>query len=112
MSYQHKKLAEGRWGELPFASQMANIGSEVIRAINWKKKDNLSYSQQAFERALELLYLTIENQKNKKRLKELTRLYEVLVDYFAFDNEYGSTDKLWQNYFIGFNYMAQCLKKD
>jgi len=53
------------------------------------------------------LYLTIADPKNKKRLRELTRIYEVLVDYFAFDNEYGSTDQLWQNYFLAFNYLAQ-----
>lgn len=61
----------------------------------------------AFERALELLSFTISDKKNKNRLKELTRLNEVLVDYFAFDNEYGSSDKLWQNYFYAFNYLAR-----
>lgn len=107
MSYQHKELADGRWFELSFPAQMANVGSEVIRAINWKNKNNPEYSSKAFERALELLSLTISDNKNKKRLRELTRLYETLVDYFAFNNEYGSTDKAWQNYFLGFNYMAR-----
>ncbi len=107
MNYQHKYLADGRWFEIPFTAQMANIGSEVIRSINWKNKKNPEYSQKAFERALELLSLTISDIKNKKRLRELTRLYEVLVDYFAFDNEYKSTDQLWQNYFLAFNYKAR-----
>ena len=110
MSYQHKNLADGKWFELSFPSQMANIGSEVNRTINWKNKNNFDYSGQAFQRALELLYLTISDPKNKKRLRELTRLYEVLVDYFAFDNEYGSTDQLWQNYFLAFNYLARLEK--
>lgn len=104
---KHKNLANGRWFEFSFPVQMANIGSEVHRTINWKNKNNLKYSQEAFERALELLDLTISDPKNKKRLRELTRLYEVLVDYFAYDNEYGSTDQLWQNYFFAFNYLAQ-----
>ncbi len=103
----HKNLASGKWFELSFPVQMANIGSEVIRAINWKNKDNPQYCRQAFQRGLELLYLTISDPKNKRRLRELTRLYEVLVDWFAFDNEYGSTEKAWQNYFLGFNYLAQ-----
>ncbi|MFH1097142.1 MAG: hypothetical protein V1749_06555 [Candidatus Desantisbacteria bacterium] len=107
MSYQHKDLANGRWFDLSFPTQMANIGSEINRAINWKNKNNPEYCQQAFERGLELLYLTISDQKNKKRLRELTRVYEVLVDYFAFDNEYGSSDQLWQNYFFAFNYLAR-----
>jgi len=107
MSYQHKELASGRWFELSFPVQMANIGSEVIRAINWKNKNNPEYCQKAFERSLELLSLTIDDHNNKNRLKELTRLYEVLVDYFAFDNEYKSSDKSWQNYFLAFNYLAR-----
>ena len=107
MSYQHKNLAGGKWFELSFPVQMANIGSEVSRAINWKNKNNPEYSQKAFERALELLSLTISDEKNKKRLRELTRLNEVLVDYFAFNNEYKSSDQSWQNYFLAFNYMAR-----
>lgn len=107
MNYQHKDLAGGRWFELSFPAQMANIGSEVIRAINWRNKKNPEYSQKAFERALELLSLTISDTKNKKRLRELTRLYEVLVDYFAFNNEYKSTDKSWQSYFFAFNYLSR-----
>jgi len=107
MSYQHQQLAKGQWFEMLFYSQMANIGSEVIRAIKWKNKNNIGYSRQASERALELLSLTIDDIKNINRLKELTRLYEVLVDYFYADNEYKSSDKLWTNYFLAFNYAAR-----
>jgi hypothetical protein len=32
---------------------------------------------------------------------------ECLVDYFMFDNEYGSSDELWQQYFYGFAYAAR-----
>ncbi|MDO8668453.1 MAG: hypothetical protein Q7K35_05205 [bacterium] len=107
MIYQHRQLASGRWREMPFFEQMANIGSEVERAINWKKKDNRSYSQQAFERGLELLDLTISDSKNLKRLKELVRARETLADYFAFNNDYHSTDKSWSNYFYAFNYASR-----
>lgn len=107
MKYQHKKLAGGRWENLSFVEQMANIGSEVERAILWRKKASNSDSQKAFERALELLDLTITSPKNKKRLRELTRLREVLVDYFFGKNEYSSSNKLWHNYFYPFNYAAR-----
>jgi hypothetical protein len=106
MNYQHKELASGRWFQLSFFEQMANIGSEIGRAINWRKKDKKT-SESAFERGLELLDLTIKDPKNKKRLKELCRLREVLVDYFCFDNIYGSSDEKWNNYFYAFNYAAR-----
>ena len=106
MNYQHKNLAQGRWMELSFFEQMANVGSEVKRAIKWRA-ENPAYSQAAFERALELLDLTAADNKNRFRLKELLRLREVLVDYFQFDNLYGSSDQQWQNYFYAFNYAAR-----
>lgn len=82
MEIQHKDLAMGRWKEFSFFEQMANIGSEVERALKWREKNNSEYSVLAFERALELLDLTIEDDKNNSRLKELMRLRETLADYF------------------------------
>ena len=86
MKYQHRKLASGKWQSLSFSQQMANIGSEVERKIIWRNKKNVPYSQRAMERALELLSFTIADRKNRKRLKELTRLREVLLDYFFGQN--------------------------
>ncbi len=109
MKYQHKELAAGRWFELTFFEQMANIGSEVERAIIWQEK-NKEYCQKAIERALELLDLTIADMRNRTRLKELTRLREALVDYFYFDNQFSSSGKSWRKYFFAFAYAAR-LKK-
>jgi hypothetical protein len=107
MTYIHQEMANGRWFELPLIEQLANIGSEIERTINWRNKGNRQYSNNAFERGLELLDLTIADKKHIKRLKELTRLREVLVDYFFGDNQYSSSDKLWQKYFYAFNYAAR-----
>jgi len=106
MSYIHKELSAGRWQKLSFIEQMANIGSEVERAISWREK-NKDFAKKAFIRQLELLDLTIADQKNRHHLKELTRLREVLTDYFAFNNQYHSSDKLWQKYFYPFNFAAR-----
>lgn len=107
MSFEHKELAGGRWMELPFFEQMANVGSEIERTIKWRNKGNDNYSQRAFERALELLYLTIDDKKNISRLRELTRVREALSDFYLFNNEYNSTDLCWQKYFYQFTYAAR-----
>lgn len=107
MSSQPVRITPERWYQLSFVAQMANIGSEVERTMSWRKKGNLDYSQLAFERALELLDLTIAGLKSFSRLKELVRLREVLADYFAFDNIYDSSDAQWHNYFYAFNYAAR-----
>lgn len=107
MSIVHKKLANDGWHHLTLLEQMANIGSEVYRAINWKNKGNLEYSNLAFYRALELIDLTIADTKNAGRLKEILRMREFLVDYFAGENIYLSDNKFWENYFYSFNYAAR-----
>ena len=83
MNYQHKDLTLGRWSQLSFLEQMANIGSEVERALNWRIKKNTDYAQKAFERALELIDLTLDNDRNYAHLKEITRMREAIVDYFS-----------------------------
>mgnify|MGYP001571675285 CR=1 FL=1 len=94
-----------RWFIFSLVEQMANIGAEIGRAINWRIKGTKE-SQAFFERGLELLDVTISDPKNRKRLKELLRVRETLVDYFMFDNIYGSSDEKWNNYFYAFNYAA------
>lgn len=103
MTVYHKNLKE-RWNELSLAEQLANVGSEVERALKWQEKRNPDYANMAFERALELLDYTTEKMNNFHRLRELRRLRETLVDYFAGDNIYGSSPRLFRNYFYGFNY--------
>ncbi|MFC1627468.1 hypothetical protein ACFL18_02875 [Patescibacteria group bacterium] len=34
----HQNLKKGRWNKLSLIEQMANIGSEISRTINWKQK--------------------------------------------------------------------------
>jgi len=107
MSVQHKDLAAGRWAELSFVEQMANVGSEVERTISWKKRKNDEYSALAFERAIELLDLTIWTRRESAKLRELLRVRELLADHFAFENQYCSKDEDWQKYFYAFTYAAR-----
>ncbi len=104
---QHQELASGRWAELSLCEQMAHIGSEVSRAMNWRSKGRKDYSEKAAARALELLFLSIDATGRSAVRRELTRLHEVLVDDFYGDNHYGSTDALWRRYFDHFNFAAR-----
>jgi hypothetical protein len=107
MNLQHKDLAAGRWNELPFLEQMANIGGEVERALKWREKNNVEYSVKAFERALELIDLTLAHRERFPRLREVARMREALVDYFCGTNEFKSTDDSWKSYFSHFAYAVR-----
>ena len=97
---QHKKQSQGDWHKRPFLEQIANIGSEVYRAINWRKKNNEEYAELAFERSLELFDLSKGSKLLYSEYKELLRMREIWVDYFKYDNVYNSTEEDINKYFM------------
>jgi hypothetical protein len=106
MSAVHSELAAGRWYTFPLVEQLANVGSEVERALSWTAKGNAEYSRRAITRGLELLGLTIADPRHRHRLKELTRLRETLLDYFWGENEFGSGERTWRRYFQAYGTAA------
>jgi hypothetical protein len=102
MTVQHRELASGRWNELSLVEQLGNIGSEVERALKWKKKNNPDYCMRAFERALELLDLTLACPAHRHRLREIARTREILVDFFYGENQFATTEKSLSAYFLRF----------
>lgn len=95
----HPDLTPEKWHSYTLEFQMANIGSEIERAIKWKHKTNESLAQSANFRCLELYDLTIDDPKHLKHLTEITRARELWLDFFIGSNQYQQTDKQWQNYF-------------
>ena len=55
----HKSLENGRWAELTFPQQMANIGSETSRIYRALEAGKESRAESAFARFQELVDLTI-----------------------------------------------------
>lgn len=72
-----------KWFKLSLSEQMANIGSEVIRAIKWRQKGEKKHWEKAIERALELFDLTLSDRRWKNRAKEIARMREVICDFFT-----------------------------
>jgi hypothetical protein len=109
MDLQHRDLGAGRWWTLSLAEQMGNIGSEISRASRWAAT-NPETSRAALYRALELLDLTLDDPRHRAsraRLREIARAREVVVDFFAGSNEYGSTGPSLQKYFDAFALAAR-----
>ena len=103
----HPDLASGPWFTYSLAFQLANVGSEVGRALKAKAKGCDFRENLALERALELLDLTIGDSRNTKQLSELCRLRECLCDFFVGENEWQSSRDLIDRYFLAFGYEAQ-----
>ena len=106
MNTFHTDLSQN-WSQYTIYEQMAHIGAEVGRSINWRNKGNDKMSKNAFYRALELIDITVADVKNRGRLSEILRMRELLVDYLIGENMYHSTDDQWSKYFIYYNFAAR-----
>lgn len=106
---QHRDLAAGRWWQLSLAEQLGNIGSEVGRAFRWQSR-NPDVARGALYRALELFDLTLADPRHVAslpRLREIARAREVVADFLAGPNQYGSTGPSLQKYFDAFAIAAR-----
>ena len=107
--WQHADAARGRWHSLSLAAQFGHVGSEISRAIRWSTK-NPETAQAALYRGLELIDLMLDDPRHREsvaRLREIARVREVVVDFLAGTNEYGSTGPSLQKYFDQFALAAQ-----
>lgn len=78
---QHKDLTVEKWKKFPFYKQVLMIASELKRAHFWIKKKNLDEVKLCYERALELISITVETMlpySSGNRLHELLRFKECL----------------------------------
>lgn len=106
---QHRDLAGGRWWRLSLAEQLGHVGSEISRTLRWQTR-NPEVARGALYRALELIDLTLADprwRQSRARLRELARAREVVVDFFAGRNEYGSTGPSLQKYFDAYALAAR-----
>lgn len=106
----HKSISQS-WYTFSLCEQMANIGSEIERALSWKKKQNSLYSQHAHARALELFDLTLSDPKLQDRQKEITLAKTLWIDYFSGKNTYNQTEHQWKSYMLQFAIKAQNEKR-
>ena len=90
---QHSSLENGRWAELTFPQQMANIGSETYRVYKALCEGKDNRAQSAFVRFQELIDLTIRYGRHDAPLsarsvmwEELCRFRELFCDAYLSRN--------------------------
>lgn len=105
----HKGLDGGGWGKFSFLEQMGNIGSEVGRANIARKKKDVSAFANALDRALELIDLTLadERWKNQGKTKEIALARELLCSAATGDVHFGTSLEDIDRYFFSFALAAR-----
>ena len=105
MSLEHLESTRISWVKLSLIEQMANIGSEVSRAL--RSKDNQARYSGAVARALDLFYLTIEDSRWKGRLREVLRVRELFAAAALGSDEFKTTLEDLDRYFDCFAWLAR-----
>jgi hypothetical protein len=93
----HSSISK-KWREFAFSRQILMIANELNRACNWIKKEDFKETKLCYERAFELLYLTIQEVKKIEKLKELLRVKEMLALFYIKDRpEFEENSNLLKN---------------
>ena len=104
----HASLAAGRWGSLSLAEQLANVGSEVDRAIAAWAVHRSDRFDRALARALELFDLTVRDDRwrGHRRREILRARTEFCRLFFEVPVQAGAADTL-SAYFLRFGMLAR-----
>ncbi|HEY2810244.1 MAG TPA: hypothetical protein VGJ00_02495 [Rhabdochlamydiaceae bacterium] len=102
---EHLEAARASWAKFSLEEQMANIGSEVSRAL--RAQDNPSRYWGAVARTLDLFYLTVEDPRWKGRLKEILRVRELFAAAALGSDEFKTSLQDLNRYFDCFAWLAR-----
>jgi hypothetical protein len=78
----HKTLTPEKWKAYSFSRQILMIANELNRAGNWIVKNDYAEVKRCYERALELLWITVEALENKRKLRELLRFRDLVAFFY------------------------------
>lgn len=97
-----KTVSKERWLSFPLTMRMGHIGSEVCRALSRRKSADGEGEKNSIARSLELIDLTLEDEKLGARKKELQILRGVLTDLDEQEEIAPRISQYLQDYFNSF----------
>ena len=104
----HGSLVDGRWKTLSIAEQLANVGSEVERAIRAREAGKEARFERAFDRALELFDLTAADDRWRgPRRREVLRAREEFCRLFFETSPPAGSARGLIDYFLHFAIAAR-----
>ncbi len=84
------------WYSKPLLEQLANIGSEVHRAISWRIRRNPEYSKAEFDISIELIELTLSGKLTLLQRNEILSLKKSWSGYYLSNKNDKLTNEYWQ----------------
>jgi hypothetical protein len=85
---QHKTITLEKWSSFSKGQQILMIANEINRVKNILLKNNSDNINSSYERALDLIDITVQDQKWASNLKELLRCREFIGMLYCERNPY------------------------
>ncbi|MDP8227780.1 MAG: hypothetical protein P9L89_09110 [Candidatus Celaenobacter polaris] len=79
----HTHLTSEKWKSFSLDKQILMIANEINRAKNWIDKKDFEKVLNCYERAFELIDLTVDSSKNKSLVNELMRFRELIATEYV-----------------------------
>ena len=93
----HTGLTSDKWETFSIDKQILMIANEMNRAKNWIEKQDFEKVSHSYERAFELIDLTVDSSKNRSFVNELMRFRELLAtEYIHRVNNTEQNSKLFK----------------
>jgi len=82
MTLWHRTLSGERWATFPASKQVLMIGTELMRGQRWQELGDDEEARRSSERALELIDLTVADNRWRGKRVSLLRLRESLAEAY------------------------------
>jgi hypothetical protein len=112
----HKTLTPEKWKSYGYSRQILMVANELNRAGHWITKKDPQEAKNCYERALELLFLTVEVLENKRKLRELLRFRGLVAASFLSAPAFASENQKLTNVLLtldpaSFNMLNPIIRK-
>lgn len=107
----HRNLTPEKWKSFPFYKQILMIGTEIARAGKWIEKEDFEEAKYCYERAIELIYLTVQTIEEKRRLREILRLKEAILSFYIKNPTLKENDNLLKTLLLMTKESAELLER-
>ena len=96
-----------RWSKFTLFEQMSHIGSEIERARICEDNNDAPMRNRAIERAFDLIDVSLQDSRWRKRSKEFCRLREILADHYWGEHQFSVSADSLRKYFLQFAFAAR-----
>lgn len=99
----HKNLSKEKWTGFPMSQRILMIANELNRAKNWIEREDFEEVSNCYERAFELLDLTISTAGAGNLRRELLRFREILALHYAYKQNDADVNQTLFNVLLTLN---------